>query len=210
MTEQKLLEAARQTLQDTTAEFDEVEDLISKCDVRNNDEVAQTVDWIQEIKSKKEELEATEKGFVDPLKKVIKELGQLFKPAAKTFDKLEGMLKGKISAFYISQEELEAQLLEEASTVTDKDDKKLLIQAAHACQPVKIEGLIRKNKVDYEYDEPKLMEWVVSMAEETKNYDLLSINKTALKKFITDNEGTDIPGVTKVCTPQIAISKKKD
>lgn len=187
----KLTEAARaakieveeaQTIQALTLEGAPI---ISKTGMENG------VVAIAEIRTKHDEVDSKRKSFVDPLKQVIKDIDDFFKPALEALKTAENDLKTKVEVYVTSSLERRDNVLRDVSAAKTTEAKETLLAQADDLVPPKVKGLsIRETWTGEVTDEKKLIKWAIKNSP-----DLLQVNEKALKA-LTRSTGRDpeIPG----------------
>lgn len=146
---------------------------------------------IAEIRTNHDEVDTKRKSFVNPLKQVIKDIDEFFKPALNALKTAENDLKKKVEVFTTSSLERRDETLKKVSKATDVAVKESLLSKAEDLVPPKVKGLsIRENWTGEIVDEKKLINWAIKNSP-----DLLQINEKALKA-LTKAAGRDpeIPG----------------
>ena len=179
------------------------EALIARTSVSTDAELQVAISWIAEIKRKAEAVDEKRRSFVDPLRRVIDEINEFFRPALDSLKGAETVLKGKVSEHMEACEAQRRNLLAQVAGA-EPGDRTALVEAAGATTPAKVEGMsVRETWTGEVSDAAALTQWIVV----NRRFELLSINERALVA-LTQAAGRDpaIPGWTATLKRTVAVT----
>jgi hypothetical protein len=149
---------------------------------------------LAELKNKYKEIETKKKSFTQPLKQVVKELDQFFKPALDSLKKAEAIVKDKISACVEEREVARGKLLQQVrhKTPEQKNEVEEIIKQADALAIPKIDGLsVREKWTGDLVSNQAAVQW----AMDNGRAELLTIDVKSLEALTIAQDGkVDIPG----------------
>lgn len=185
----------------------QVGELVDKLTIETDDDIRMATRWIAELKSSRSEIEGTQKSFVEPLKKVVKELNAFFKPALDGLDLMERQIKKAISSNIETRLERRDALLSTVAGTPSKDEKKEIIQQAREAMPEKISGLsIRESWAAEIVDENAIKIWAIA----NKRMDILAVDKKALDRIAKNaHSEAGIPGWVACKISTVAVTAAK-
>lgn len=211
MTEIKLpkMAAVQQTAEEEAQDAEKSLDFIKKMSIQSQSELQFAVGAVAEVKERHEEIDGKRRQFVDPLKSVIKDIDDFFKPAINSLKEAEQLLKGKISEFVDGCSNKRNELIDRAGRASQEGDANAasaLLSTADSYIVPKVEGLSIRESVEVEIlDHAAAIEWCVS----NNRQDLLQIDEKALKAVCKAKKRPQIPGVRISIKSTSAITTSK-
>jgi hypothetical protein len=84
-------------------------------EVQNHAELVQVNDYLRDAKTRRNRIKAIEAEVLDPLKQILKRIGELTAPAKKAWELAEGTLRGIVTQAALAEAERNRQLAEQAA-----------------------------------------------------------------------------------------------
>lgn len=200
-------EAAQQAAEPEVASARRAAEVIEAMTIATGAELRTATEWIAEVKTKAEEVDAKRRSFVDPLNAVISQINAFFRPALDSLRGAEAALKGKIQTHVASNLEQRDRLLAAVGQTQDAAARTALVTQATALVPEKVDGLsIRETWTGEVVDLPALVRWIIA----TNQLELLRVDEKALET-LTKAAGQDpgIPGWKAVVKRVVAVTASK-
>jgi len=181
--------------------------LVQETPVTSSSGVQRAVEWIAAIKSQHDEVDAKRKSFTEPLRKVVEEINDFFRPALDALKQAEKEMKKKISAYTVESLEKRDELLAQVEQTKAPEAREELIVKADKLAPPKVAGMSIRETWKGEVVDP---EAVVKWAIEKNFLAFLSPDPKAILAY-TKKAGRDpgIPGWKAWCDRNVAITTSK-
>lgn len=178
-------------------------EFVKKVEVHNQSDLQWAVSAVAEIKTTAEAVELKRRSFTEPLKKVVKDLEEFFRPAEKSLKESEAVLKKAIVAFAERRSAERRALIERAATSSNAT---ALIAEAEAHEIPKVQGMSLTRATHFTVlDRSEAVAWCV----QNGRLDLLTLDEKTCKALTKAGTLPAIDGVRHGETFGVSITKDK-